>query len=191
MMYFWWTWYSIVALLQAITRDTKDLCIYPAGDRISAFITEYANRIKIYFWGLFVIDNQTSANKIVLNTKGCDNKCGNFHPNTCRDSLKTRTCSSLDCRFFHLNGTKKTAKEEEDNSSGNKVHETYSQQSSQNPEQEQYRAFQKWQQSQNNSASMSTKPVFQRDTSSIENTLAEIREILWNSARPNWCSQHS
>ena len=40
------------------------------------------------------------------NTKGCDEDCKFFHPNGCRDSLKTKTCSRKDCRFFHINGTK-------------------------------------------------------------------------------------
>ena len=38
--------------------------------------------------------------------KGCDGKCSAYHPNVCRRSLKDRTCSFRDCRFFHLKGTK-------------------------------------------------------------------------------------
>ena len=39
--------------------------------------------------------------------KGCEKtNCSYFHPNACRDSLKTRTCPREDCRFFHLKGTK-------------------------------------------------------------------------------------
>ena len=40
------------------------------------------------------------------NKNGCDNKCGKFHPNACRDSLKDKTCIRNDCRFYHLKGTK-------------------------------------------------------------------------------------
>ena len=39
--------------------------------------------------------------------KGCDGKCSAFHPNACRSSLKDRTCSFNECRFFHLKGTKR------------------------------------------------------------------------------------
>lgn len=39
--------------------------------------------------------------------KGCDGKCNAFHPNACRSSLKDRTCSFNECRFFHLKGTKR------------------------------------------------------------------------------------
>jgi hypothetical protein len=48
-------------------------------------------------------------------TKGCDGKCDNFHPNTCRSSLKDKTCSWTDCRFFHLKGTKKTTSKSNSN----------------------------------------------------------------------------
>ena len=37
---------------------------------------------------------------------GCNGKCGEFHPNACRSSLKDRTCSWRECRFYHLKGTK-------------------------------------------------------------------------------------
>jgi hypothetical protein len=40
------------------------------------------------------------------NDKGCENSCDQFHPNTCRDSLKSKKCSRPDCRFFHLKDTK-------------------------------------------------------------------------------------
>ena len=39
-------------------------------------------------------------------TKGCDAKCGMFHPNGCRTSLRNRTCTYPDCKFFHIKGTK-------------------------------------------------------------------------------------
>ena len=41
-----------------------------------------------------------------LDDKGCDEKCNQYHPNACRDSLKNRTCSRTDCLFYHLKGTK-------------------------------------------------------------------------------------
>ena len=41
-----------------------------------------------------------------FNTKGCEEDCKFFHPNGCRDSLTSKTCSRKDCRFFHINGTK-------------------------------------------------------------------------------------
>ena len=43
-----------------------------------------------------------------FNDKGCTSDCSYFHPNVCRDSQKSRTCSRDNCRFFHLNGTKKS-----------------------------------------------------------------------------------
>ena len=42
-------------------------------------------------------------------SKGCDGKCNAFHPNACRSSLQSRSCSWTDCRFFHLKGTKRTS----------------------------------------------------------------------------------
>ena len=40
-------------------------------------------------------------------SEGCDGKCNAFHPNACRRSLKDKTCSFPDCRFFHLKGTRR------------------------------------------------------------------------------------
>ena len=37
--------------------------------------------------------------------KGCSDKCDNFHPNGCRDSLEMGKCLRDDCRFFHLKNT--------------------------------------------------------------------------------------
>ncbi len=39
--------------------------------------------------------------------KGCDGKCNAFHPNACRSSLKDKTCTFNECRFFHLKGTRR------------------------------------------------------------------------------------
>ena len=39
-------------------------------------------------------------------SNGCDGKCKAFHPNACRNSLRNRTCSFKECRFYHLKGTK-------------------------------------------------------------------------------------
>ena len=36
------------------------------------------------------------------NNKGCDEDCNFFHPNTCRNSVKDRTRSYKECRFYHL-----------------------------------------------------------------------------------------
>jgi hypothetical protein len=41
-------------------------------------------------------------------SQGCNGKCEAFHPNACRNSIKDKTCSWKDCRFFHLKGTKRT-----------------------------------------------------------------------------------
>ena len=37
---------------------------------------------------------------------GCDGKCDEFHPNACRNSLKSKTCTYKECRFYHIKGTK-------------------------------------------------------------------------------------
>ena len=44
--------------------------------------------------------------------KGCEGKCNQFHPNACRSSVKDRTCTWPECRFFHLKGTKKIVREQ-------------------------------------------------------------------------------
>ena len=46
--------------------------------------------------------------------KGCDGKCNGFHPNACRNSLRNKTCSFSDCRFYHLKGTKMTSRDSRD-----------------------------------------------------------------------------
>ena len=48
---------------------------------------------------------RTSGSKS-SNPNGCDGKCEAFHPNACRNSLRNKTCSFQDCRFYHLKGTK-------------------------------------------------------------------------------------
>ncbi len=67
------------------------------------------------------------------NEKGCDGSCDQLHPNTCRDSLKNKTCTRSDCRFFHLKGTKSTQ--------GNHVSKT-SNQSQQSPPSREYQGYQ-------------------------------------------------
>ena len=52
--------------------------------------------------------------------KGCDGKCNAFHPNACRRSLKDKTCSFPDCRFFHLKGTKRPPTNQGTNNSSSK-----------------------------------------------------------------------
>ena len=41
------------------------------------------------------------------NEKGCESSCSFFHPNACKDSLKSKNCPREECRFYHLKGTKK------------------------------------------------------------------------------------
>ena len=53
------------------------------------------------------------------NKNGCDGKCDDFHPNACRSSLRNKTCSFFECRFFHLKGTKKTNIGQQTNSQTN------------------------------------------------------------------------
>ena len=114
------------------------------------------------------------------NDKGCDTKCESFHPNACRDSLKTRTCERSDCRFFHLKGTKTVNEvniEQKNKSHSNSMVNGYQKEES---EASQFIVFQKWQNSQNLQAPSQQKvpevksQVFQKDQSSIEATLAEI-----------------
>ena len=40
------------------------------------------------------------------NNKGCPSNCGFFHPNACRSSLKNKTCTYKECKFYHLIDTK-------------------------------------------------------------------------------------
>ena len=49
--------------------------------------------------------------------KGCNGKCNAFHPNACRSSLKNKTCSWDECRFYHLKGTKRTSRDSNQNTS--------------------------------------------------------------------------
>ena len=44
------------------------------------------------------------------NNKGCNEKWGFFHPNACRNSMKDRSWSYQDCRFYHLKGTVTTTR---------------------------------------------------------------------------------
>ena len=43
--------------------------------------------------------------------KGCAGGCDFFHPNVCRNSLKDKTCSYSECKFFHLKGTMTVVRE--------------------------------------------------------------------------------
>lgn len=43
--------------------------------------------------------------------KGCGGDCDFFHPNVCRSSLKDKTCSYSECKFFHLKGTATVVRE--------------------------------------------------------------------------------
>ena len=51
---------------------------------------------------------------ISTDTKGCDGKCNAFHPNAYRNSLRNKTCSFSECRFYHLKGTKMTKKDSQE-----------------------------------------------------------------------------
>ena len=42
-----------------------------------------------------------------FNKNGCEMECTNFHPKACFESMKTKTCQRMDCKFYHLSGTKK------------------------------------------------------------------------------------
>lgn len=55
----------------------------------------------------------------VTDPKGCDGKCGSFHPNACNSSLKNKTCTWTECRFFHIKGTKTINREKNGVSSQN------------------------------------------------------------------------
>jgi hypothetical protein len=39
--------------------------------------------------------------------RGCDGKCGRFHPRLCYSSLRSQTCNKSDCRLPHIKGTVK------------------------------------------------------------------------------------
>ena len=38
---------------------------------------------------------------------GCSEECDQYHPMACFESMKTKTCKRPDCKFYHINGTKK------------------------------------------------------------------------------------
>ena len=46
-----------------------------------------------------------------FNRKGCEGGCEQFHPKACYASMKTGECFNKDCRFFHLNGTRRKPKQ--------------------------------------------------------------------------------
>jgi hypothetical protein len=50
-------------------------------------------------------------------TKGCQGGCEFLHPNVCRTSLKDRTCTYPECKFFHLKGTKVIERKQHANAS--------------------------------------------------------------------------
>ena len=52
-------------------------------------------------------------------SKGCEENCKSFHPNACRSSVKDRTCSWIECRFFHLKGTKTVNRDQAGSASQN------------------------------------------------------------------------
>ncbi len=51
--------------------------------------------------------------------KGCEENCKSFHPNACRSSVRDKTCSWTECRFFHLKGTKTVNRDQNGSASQN------------------------------------------------------------------------
>ena len=70
---------------------------------------------------------------VSTDSKGCDGKCNAFHPNACRNSLRNKSCSFSECRFYHLKGTKTTGRD----SSGLSQNQNPKQNSNQNYNQNQ------------------------------------------------------
>ena len=50
------------------------------------------------------------------NPKGCDGKCNAFHPNACKSSLRNKTCTWDECRFYHLKGTNRNPSQNQNQS---------------------------------------------------------------------------
>ena len=57
--------------------------------------------------------------------KGCDENCGFFHPNACRNSVKDRTCRYSECRFYHLKDTILISKQTKQYSSNSQKQNTF------------------------------------------------------------------
>ena len=55
--------------------------------------------------------------------RGCTlgNKCENFHPRLCKNSIERRECLVPDCRFIHLKGTRRTATVQQSQDQGVKI----------------------------------------------------------------------
>ena len=110
-----------------------------------------------------------------------------FHPNECKDSLKSKTCERDECRFYHLKGTKNPEKKGKFNSDPS----TSMQQ--RKPKFESKNRFEVLNQEEDQ--------VFQQDQSAIELTLAGIMRELADLATSkcdrvatwftsDWCLLH-
>ena len=42
-----------------------------------------------------------------INKNECNEECESYHPRACFESIKSKTCKRSDCKFYHLNGTKR------------------------------------------------------------------------------------
>ncbi len=114
--------------------------------------------------------------------KGCDStSCGQFHPNACRDSLKSRTCQREECRFFHLKGTK-TIKIQNmvQNQPGpsNRQHKKQKQGANQRQHTTEVKTSNRFEGLQD--TGRLSQPVFYKEPNSLETTLAMIMKKLTN-----------
>ena len=136
-----------------------------------------------------------------LDKRGCDGKCGEFHPNVCRSSLRSKTCTYRECRFYHIRGTKTI--ERENRSEPNERSVSQKQGSKQTSKPIQKKSFLKQQQGSNkNGGNFVSKnrfsvlsqdmdvsqPVFCREKDNLDTTLQQImRELAdirsWQRAR--------
>jgi hypothetical protein len=126
---------------------------------------------------------------VLIDTKGCDGKCGAFHPNACRSSLRDRTCSWKECRFWHLKGTKSTNRDGNPNQNSNQGRSNgQNNQNKKNQDQGRNR-FQvlgsdnKLNQNQNHNQSQKKNnnkknQVFQQDKAKLNSTLEAIMNRL-------------
>jgi hypothetical protein len=61
-----------------------------------------------------------------FNKSGCEENCENFHPKACFEAMKTKTCKRINCKFFHISGTKKEEGALASSSSSIKTSNTFS-----------------------------------------------------------------
>ncbi len=127
------------------------------------------------------------------NAKGCDGKCEFLHPNTCRDSLKNRSCPRQDCRFFHLKGTKVLQE-----AKGNQGYQGQFSQMNQFATQNRFSPLHDQSSKQNQSQAFQAPPAAQRDSNQVfhedspklMDTLASIlKQLAEMSQRQNVIEQ--